>query len=483
MTTTPLPPHRGTAPLARRPPAKTPTRRVETGPLTSPSPAEASELLALGTWAAAWQVAWPLVVTTALSVGNGLVDTWIAGDIGPVAQATVGLTLQVVLMINAIMAAVGMGCQVFVARHVGAGDWYRAARAAQQSIMCAVALSLVVLVPVVTLAPAFYAAMGASPAVIHEGSTYLRLLMLGLIPMNLGVLLTSVFKARGKTIAKLLPTCVESAVWLAGSLALGWGLGWGLPGLALAFVLGKVAGGWMAWRAFRRSALGRQVRGPWRPDLACMSRMLRVGAPTGLQNVLRNLARMAVYAILAFAALPADAMAAYAIGFRLESAVYLPLMALGIAAATLVGQHLGAGRPERAAEAGRAIAFMAVGAATLAGVALWLAADPIASAFTVDPLVWAWTVDLLRALAAGLPFLAVGTVLSGALQGAGETEPPMLFTLGSQLGVGIPLAYALSWSWGWGPTGVWWAITAGTVVQAALVTWWYVRGSWRRRAI
>jgi putative MATE family efflux protein len=301
--------------------------------------------------------------------------------------------------------------------------------------------------------------------------------------MNVGVLVTSVFKARGKTVAKLAPTAVESVVWLAGSLALGLGLGWGLAGLALAFVLGKAAGAWLAWRIFKGSALGRHVRGAWRPDPACMRKMLRVGVPAGVQNVLRNLSRMAIYAILALAALPSDAMAAYAIGFRLESVVYLPLMALNIAAATLVGQHLGAGRPDRAAAAGRAIAGLAVALSAVAGLGLWFGADPLASAFTADPLVWAWTVDLLRALAAGLPALAAGVVLSGALQGAGETGPPMWFTLGSQLGVGLPLAYWLSWTCGWGPTGVWWAITAGAVVQPSLVGGWFFRGSWRTRAI
>lgn len=325
--------------------------------------------------------------------------------------------------------------------------------------------------------------MGASEAVQREGAAYLRLLMLGLVPMNVGVLVTSIFKARGHTFAKLVPTAAECMIWLAGSLALGLWAGWGLAGLALAFVLGKLVGVALAWRIFRASELGRRCTGPWRPEPACMARMLRVGVPTGIQNVLRNLSRMAVYAILALAALPSDAMAAYAIGFRLESVVYLPLMALSIAGATLVGQHLGAGQQERAALVGRNLALGATLAATVAGAALWFGAEPVAGVFTADPLVWAWTVDLLRALAAGLPFLAVGVVLSGALQGAGDTGPPMLITLGSQLGFGIPLAYWLSWTCGWGPAGVWWAITAGMAVNAVLVTAWYAGGRWSGRDI
>jgi putative MATE family efflux protein len=325
--------------------------------------------------------------------------------------------------------------------------------------------------------------MGASEPVQREGAAYLRLLMLGLVPMNVGVLVTSVFKARGNTFAKLVPTAAECAVWLAGSLALGHGAGMGLAGLALAFVLGKCVGAALAWRVFRASALGRACTGSWRPEPACMVKMLRVGVPTGVQNVLRNLSRMAIYAILALMALPADAMAAYAIGFRLESLVYLPLMALGIACATLVGQHLGAGSPERAAAVGRNLALAAAVAAGLVGVALWFGAEAVALTFTTDPLVWAWTVDLLRALAAGLPFLAVGVVLSGALQGAGDTGPPMLFTLGSQLGFGIPLAYWLSWSCNWGPAGVWWAITGGMAVNAVLMAAWYAGGHWTARRI
>ncbi|MDB5097668.1 MAG: putative efflux protein family [Cyanobacteria bacterium RYN_339] len=434
-------------------------------------------------WRGIWDLAWPLVLTMVLNALIGLLDAAIAGRYDAASQAAVGMTNQIIFLINAAVTAASVGCQALVARFVGADDWDQAGLAAQQTLILGIGVTIAIMVPLWLFAPQFYAAMGASPEVVRAGTSYLRTVLTALLPMDVVILVNSVFRARGRTTALLVSNLVESGCWALGSLGLGLYAGLGLPGLALAFVAGKLAGMGVTLGLFRRSRVYRFMPAGWRPQAVWFRRILVIGLPSGIQVLIRNAGVMALFGVLNKLPGPTEAVAAFVIGSRIEAMAFLPVFALNFATATLVGQNLGAGRPDDAAHAAWRVALVGVGIMSVFGLLFVALADPLAGAFTQDPGVRALAASYLRVVGLSEPFLGLVMVLNGGLQGAGATQPPLLFTFSAQICLRVPLAYGLAVLLHWGPTGVWWAFTVSIVVQATLVTTYFVRGKWKTKEV
>ncbi len=434
-------------------------------------------------WGDIWRLSWPLVLTMIVNAAIGLLDTWVAGHVSPVAQAAVGLVMQLILLINATTTAVAIGAQALVSRFVGARAWAEAGRAAQQALLLGLILSLVVMPPMWVLAPYFFDAMGAPPAVRETGTWYLRALLLGLLPMDLGIVLGAIFRARGRTVALFAANLAEGVVWMSGSLVLGLWLGWGLMGLATGFVLGKLANAVIGFGLLRQMGLYKAIVEPWRVDWGWFRRILEIGLPAGGQVLIRNLGMMAYFGILGLLARPTEAVAAFSIGFRIESIAFLPVFALNIATATLVGQSLGAGRPDRAEAAVWRVATVGIVVMGAFAVFFWFTADLLAGVFTADPVVRGYAADYLRVIAISEPFLAIGMVINGGLQGAGDARAPMVAVFLFQILLRLPLAYALALGVGLGPSGAWWALTVSMIAQGIGITWYFRLGHWRTREI
>lgn len=450
---------------------------------TASASASGNDLLSGNPWAAIWRLSWPLVVTMVANALVGLLDTWIAGRIDPTSQAAVRLTMQLVLLINATITAASIGCQALVSRFVGADDWSQAAKAAQQAILLGFWMSVAVLAPVFALAPTCFAAMGAQPDVQLAGAHYLRILVLGLLPMDLAILLNAVFRARGRTVALLISNMAELGTWAACSLGLGLVAGWGLNGLGVGFVAGKLAGMSTAWAIFRKTRLASHISTDWRVEAAWVRRILDIGLPAGVQVMVRNFGMMGFFGILNRLAHPTASVAAFAIGMGIESLAFLPVFALNIATATLVGQHLGAGQADEAERSAWRIVGVAVAVMTATGASFYFGAEPFARIFTQDPVVVGIAADYLRIAALSEPFLGLVMVLNGALQGAGETKVPMMATFGAQILFRLPLAYGLALPLAWGASGAWWGMTVSMGVQSAIVVMLFKRGTWRDKAI
>lgn len=437
----------------------------------------------LGSWGAIWRLSWPLVLTMVANALVGILDTWIAGSLGPVAQAAVGLTMQMVLLINATITAVSIGTQALVARFVGARNWAEAGKAAQQALVLALVVSLGILPICWLAAPWLFWAMGAPPEVQATGTWYLRVMLLGLLPMDLGIVISAIFRGRGRTAAMMVTQLAEAAVWVSGSLVLGLALGWGLMGLAVGFVAGKLTSLLFGVAILRRMTLWQTMQGSWRPDGAWFARIGRIGAPAGVQVLVRNAGMMTYFGILGLLAKPTEAVAAFTIGFRIESLAFLPVFALNIAAATLVGQNLGAGRPDEAERAVWRIVGVGMVVTAAFAVVFWLGADFLAGLFTSDPVVRGFAADYLRVMAVSEPFLALAMVQNGGLQGAGDAKAPMIAVIVFQILLRLPLAYWLAIPVGWGATGAWWAMTGSMICQALAITWYFKRGTWKTRVI
>jgi multidrug resistance protein, MATE family len=173
------------------------------------------------------------------------------------------------------------------------------------------------------------------------------------------------------------------------------------------------------------------------------------------------------------------AQAALSVALPIESMAFMPGMAYGMAATPLVGQNLGAGKPDRAAHAAWVATGQAVFIMTLVAIFFLSAPGYLARTFTKDPKVVGLVIWYLRINALSEPMLALSMVLRGALQGAGETRAPMFFTIATLWLVRMPLAILLTLTLKYGAVGSWIAMSVTTALSGILMAWWFVRGSWR----
>ena len=174
-----------------------------------------------------------------------------------------------------------------------------------------------------------------------------------------------------------------------------------------------------------------------------------------------------------------DVVAGYTIAIRIIVFTILPSWGMANAAATLVGQNLGAGQPERAETSAWRAAFCNVGFLVVVGIVFFLAATPIVGIFDRTPAVVAVAVQSLQIFCLGYLAFAFGMVLTQALNGAGDTRSPTLINLICFWAIEIPLAYVLANTLGWGPPGVFWSVAISESLLAAMAIWVFRRGKWK----
>jgi putative MATE family efflux protein len=412
-----------------------------------------------------------------------LVDMFFVGKLGPVAIAAVGTSMALLGVVHMLALGVTTGCTAFVTRAIGAGDRDGAERAAAQSLLMGLGLSAIIAATGVPLAGRLLGLLHAAPEVIEAGRPYMQIMCGGSAAMILSFVFGSVLRGAGDARTPLVMVVLGNVVNVALDPVLIFGLlgapRLGVAGSAWATVLSRAAVTLvLAWVFFVRGHshfhLGLAAL---RPDLATIAGILRIGVFGSGQMLIRNVSALVLMRIVTM--FGTVAVAAYTVGLRLWFMVLMLGMGVGSAAATLVGQNLGAGRPHRAAQAGWLIAAMyaAVCAAFSVGFCLW--AEDLISVFNDDPEVVATGAQLLRWVAPTFVFLAFSVVLGNAMNGAGDTLMPLVVVALAVLVLRLPLALVLSINWD-SVSGVWAALAVSSVCQGLLYSgafWW---GRWRR---
>jgi putative MATE family efflux protein len=301
---------------------------------------------------AVWQLAWPAVLTMMLQFTNSVVDMLFVGRLGPAALAAVGMGGQVVMILMAASMAVTSGATPIVARCVGAGERSQAAEAAKQAVMLAALLAAIVGLPLWLLRRPVLLAMGAAPDVVGPGTLYLAITTLGIVPYFLLLTLIAVFQGLGDLRRPLAIMIVVNGANIAGDCLLiqGWGPfpALGVAGAAMASSASRAAGALLAAVWLARTGLWQHAPAGWQPRRAWFVRILRIGNPAAVQSLLRSLGFSSFTRVLAATPEGTAAVAAMFVGIRAEGLGYMPAVAYGRAATTLVGQSLGARKPERA---------------------------------------------------------------------------------------------------------------------------------------
>lgn len=375
-------------------------------------------------------LAWPVIAQNLLETLVGVVDTLMVARLGAAAIAGVGAALQVVFFLLAALSAVTVGASIVVAHAVGAEDWLGARRVAKQAIVWGGLAALPLAAGGALGAAPVMRLLGVAPDVAAIGAAYLRVTMLMLPALLLVFVAGAVLRGAGDTRTPLAVSVLGNVINAGLAYGLIYGQ-FGLPrlgavGSAWAAATGRIVGAAILLLVLVRGRGGLSLRGryDWRPRFAAVRRVLALGVPAALEQMLISSAFTALTIIVA--SLGTQQLATQRITFNALSVSFLPGFGFAIAASTLVGQSLGARKPAEAAAAARAAAGWAVLWMGAMGLLYFLLAEPILRLFTDDRAVIELGGRSLRALALSQPFWGLLFVWSGALRGAGNTRFPLV---------------------------------------------------------
>lgn len=428
----------------------------------------------------------PMVLEMSMESIFAVVDIFWVSRLGKEAQATVGLTESMLTLIYAVAIGLSIGAAAMIARRIGEHNPDGAARAAVQAVALGLIVATIVALIGAPFASRLLALMGGSPAVVKQGSGFTTVMLGGNVTVLMLFMINAIFRGAGDAAIAM------RTLWLANALniMLGpcfiFGLGpfpkLGLVGAAVATNIGRGTGALYAFSRLVRSGGRFDIsRAHLRLEPAIMKRLVRLSATAAFQLFIGMASWMGLVRIIA--SFGTDAVAGYIVGIRVILFALLPSWGMSNAAATMVGQALGARNPERAERAVWKAGSYNVVFLGIVGLLFVLLARPIINIFTSDPNVVPYGVDCLRIVAFGFLFYAYGMVLTQSFNGAGDTWTPTIINLFVFWLWELPLAYLLAIVFGMGPRGAFLAMTIAFSSLAVVSAVVFRRGRWKTRVV
>jgi putative MATE family efflux protein len=428
----------------------------------------------------------PMVLEMVLESLFAVVDVFWVGRLGADAVATVGLTESILMLVMSIGMGVAMSTTAMVARRIGEKDPEDAAISAVQAIGLGVAISLVIGIPACIFAPELLALMGASPAIVAGGSGYARIALGGCGAIILLFLNNAIFRGAGDAAIAMRLLWVSNIINLVLDPCLIFGLGpfphLGVTGAALATFTGRSIGVlYQFYRLMKGTERIRVLVRHLRLNVRVMVRLLRVSLTGILQFAIAHASWIGLVRIIS--TFGAAAVAGYTVAIRIVIFFILPSWGLSNAAATLVGQNLGAKRPDRAARAVWRTGLYNMIFLGIIGVFFIVFATPIVKLFVDDPAVASIAAAALRIVCCGNVGYAYGMVMLQAFNGAGDTITPTIVNFFGFWVLELPLAWALAAYTQLQSRGAFLAIVVAESCIAAAGMVLFRRGRWARQQI
>ena len=437
---------------------------------------------------AVWKLAWPTMIQNFVAGMQGVIDHILVGQLlGYTANAAIGVSWQIFLVVIVFMASLFTGQAILVARFAGAGDADRVNRIVQQAFLTAIGMYLV-LGPIGYLAaPRLLDLVNAAPAVEEQALPFLRINFAFSIGMLLFFMLSAALRAAGdaRTPLRLGLTMTVLNVILNVILIRGFGPipSFGTAGSAMGTAIASGAVSLYAlYHLFRGDCVVRFSRTmDWRPDWSIIRSLFRFGLPTGVQGIAMNVAGVLLLRFIGSLEQSAAAQAAYAIGYtELFSMITWTSVGLMGAAATIAGQNLGAGHPERAIQGVHAASRIGLSVAAVVGLAFVVAPHLLLGLFgATEANVSIVGEQLLQYLAISGFFITVALVYTGGLQGTGDTRSPLFITLASQIAVPIGMCLIIQSTRRLEASDIWLAIVLGHFTRCVLSVLRFRQGKWR----
>ncbi|GAA0662851.1 MATE family efflux transporter [Natronoarchaeum mannanilyticum] len=430
-------------------------------------------------------LAMPIVVTNLFQTAYNLADTFWLGQYSTDALAAISFAFPMVFLLISFGMGISVAGSVLVAQFTGAEEEAEAEYAASQTVTFALLVSVVLGAIGYVSVGGFLDIMGASSDVLPLATDYMEVISLGLLFMFGFFVFIALMRGYGDTITPMLVMfgSVVLNIVIDPFLIFGW---WvfpemGIQGAAVATVFSRGLALVVGLAIMFRGVRGVQINlRDMAPDLTYLRRLVRIGLPASVEGMGRALSMNLLLFIVAL--FPDPVVAAYGIGTRVFSVIFLPAIAVARGVETMTGQNIGAGKPDRAAEAAGLAAKTLFGVLSVAGVLVFLAPEPIVSVFVgadqanADRVVEVGT-QFLRYVALTFGFIGIMRAYTGSFRGAGKTLTAAAISVVT-LGV---IRFPVAWfgADAIGESGIWIAFAASNVVGATIAYAWYQRGTWR----
>src|SRR5436853_2554844 len=428
----------------------------------------------------------PMVLEMVLESLFAVVDVFFVGRLGADAVATVGLTESLLSLVFAVAIGLSMSITAMVARRIGEKDPEDASIAGVQAVILGLTVSLAVGIPSFIFAPRLLQLMGASPDIVATGSGYARIALGGSGAILMLFLNNAIFRGAGDAAIAMRLLWISNIINLVldPCLIFGWGPfpKLGVTGAALATFTGRSIGVlYQFYRLLRGTERIRILTSQLQVNFQVLLRLLRVSLTGILQFAIAHTSWIGLVRIVSV--FGSAALAGYTIAIRIVIFVILPSWGLSNAAATLVGQNLGAKQPERAEKSVWRTGLYNMIFLGVIGIFFVIFAEPVIRLFTNDPLVVPLAVTCLRILSYGNIAYAYGMVMLQAFNGAGDTVTPTIVHFFGFWLLEIPLAYFLAIPARMRSSGVFWAIVVAEAAIAAAGIVLFRRGRWKVQQI
>ena len=422
----------------------------------------------------------PIVVTNLLQTAYNLADTFWIGQYSTEALAAISFAFPMVFLIISLGMGLAVAGSILVAQYTGAGEEAEAEYAASQTVGFAALVSVIVGAVAYVFVGDILALLGPEPDVLPLATAYMEIISLGIFFMFGFFVFISLMRGYGDTITPMLVMLgsVVLNIVLDPLLIFGWWIfpQWGIEGAAIATVftrgLALVVGLWIMITGRRGVRIRpRDVV----PDLAYGRRLVRIGVPASVEGTGQAVAINLLMFIVGTFTTPV--VAAFGIGVRVFSVIFLPAIAVSRGVETMAGQNIGAGNYDRAALTAGVAARTTFVVLAVAGVVTYLFADPIVGLFTDDAEVIEVGATFLRYVAPSFGFIGIMRSYNGGFRGAGKTLTAAAIAVTMLGGIRLPIAWIASGLMG--PPGVWISFLISNVLGAVIAYLWFRRGTWR----
>src|SRR5689334_11007792 len=437
---------------------------------------------------AVWKIAWPRMLTNAIGGLQGMVDHVLVGHlVGYKANAAIGVSWQIFLVVIVFISSLFTGMSVLVARFAGAGDEEKVNRTVYQAFLTALFIALGIMAPIgYFLSPSLLNLVHAAPDVKAEALPFLRIMFVCSIGMMIYFMLSGALRSAGDARTPMTLGITMTILNLFLNIVLIRGLGpipaFGTKGAAMGTC---IASGTIALYSLVKLWSGKWVvsipRGSFAPDWTIIKAIFRFGLPTGIQGIAMNIGGVFMLSFIGSLAQSAAAQAAFAVSYtELFSLVTWTSVGLMGAAAAVAGQNLGAGQPDRADAAVHVAARFGFAGAAFVGIFFLFFPRQLLAIFGMhDPAVVDIGVQLLRVLSVSGLLITLALTYTGGLQGTGDTRSPLYISIVSQVIVPLGICFVVKELGKLDPIDIWLAILAGHATRCVLSVVRFRQGKWR----
>ena len=430
-------------------------------------------------------IAAPIVVGNVLQSGLELVDLFFVGRLGSEAIAGVAMGSSIIMVLMTVIVGIVTANTAFVSRHYGAKDTDTVAKGVWHTLVLGLIFSFALSIVGILYSEDMLLFLGAEPVVAAHGAAYLVVLFAGIATLVELWVINSSFQSCGDAVTPMLLVVLANILNIVLDPLLIFGY-WifpacGVAGAAYATIISRSVAFTIAFALLLsgRTPIPFALRTKFEFGLAW--RLIRIAVPNSVQSGLRNVTFLAMMTIVAV--FGTAALSAYGIVGRLETVAIMPVLGVATATAVVVGQNLGAKKPERAEEGVKLSVLMNGGFMAVMGAIFYIAAPAIIEIFDPSGASTAVGVSYMRTVAPFYIAMAIAIILAFALNGAGDTKKPMYATLFSMVLIQIPLAYILPDLLRIGIDGIWLAVICGIILQLSLLFAMYRRGNWKKATI